>query len=107
MCLYDTGIVTDPSGTMNSAAPDGAPPWRIGYVASKNTLPAEPRRGPEAGFFVYSTFFIIWGRMDRFMPVFPKPIFFDYPCAGRSPSIVTVKVYAMRFFIRQKTTTFS
>ena len=39
-----------PSGTMIAAAPDGSPPWRIGdYKFKKNSLPAVPRRGPEAG----------------------------------------------------------
>jgi hypothetical protein len=39
-----------PSGTMIAAAPDGSPPWWIGdYKFKKNSLPAVPRRGPEAG----------------------------------------------------------
>ena len=39
-----------PSGTMNAAAPDGARPRRIGDY-SKNSFPAMPRRGPDAGIF--------------------------------------------------------
>jgi len=30
---YDAVIVTDPSGTMIAAAPDGAPPRRIGHYS--------------------------------------------------------------------------
>jgi hypothetical protein len=37
-----------PSGTMNAATPDGAPPWRIGDQKIKKTLPAVPQRGLEA-----------------------------------------------------------
>jgi len=38
------------SGTMNAAIPDGAPLWQIGDLKiQKKSLPAVPRRGPEAG----------------------------------------------------------
>ncbi len=37
-----------PSGTMNTAAPDGTPPRRIGGKNSKKSLPPVPMRGPEA-----------------------------------------------------------
>ena len=37
------------SGTMNSAAPEGTPPRRLGD--KKNSLLHVPRRGPEAGDF--------------------------------------------------------
>jgi hypothetical protein len=33
---------------MNATAPDRAPPRRIGDERKKNSLPAVPRRGPEA-----------------------------------------------------------
>ena len=35
---------------MNAATPEGVPPWRFGDEKfKKNSLPAVPRRGPDAG----------------------------------------------------------
>ena len=39
-----------PPFTMIAAAPEGSPPRRISNKQFKKTLPAVPRRGPEAGF---------------------------------------------------------
>jgi hypothetical protein len=38
-----------PSGTMNTAAPDGATPRRNGDYQKKYSLMPMPRRGPETG----------------------------------------------------------
>jgi hypothetical protein len=47
------------SGTMNAAAPDGAPPRRINNY-SKNPLAAVPLIGPEAGVLRIGTIFMVW-----------------------------------------------
>ena len=56
---YDAEIITHYlCGSMNAAAPDGAPPRRINNY-SKNTLPSVPRRGPEEGVLRIGTIFMV------------------------------------------------
>jgi hypothetical protein len=59
-----------PSVTMMAATPDGLPPGGSVTFQSKNSLPAVPRRDPEAGVLrVEDDFSWFWGELNRFMSV--------------------------------------
>ena len=57
---------------MVAAAPEGSPPRRISNKQFKKTLPAVPRRGPEAGFHRVHYDFHGLGANTLFMPVSPE-----------------------------------
>ena len=66
--LYEIFLNTPPF-TMIAAAPEGSPPRRIRNKQFKKTLPAVPRRGPEAGFHRIHYDFHGLGANTLFMPV--------------------------------------
>jgi hypothetical protein len=60
---------------MIATTPEGSPQRRISNKQFKKTLPAVPRRGPEAGFHRIDYDFHSLGANTLFMPVSTEPDF--------------------------------